>query len=352
VTGAADPMTLAGLVQHYSPSGMESQAAAWLVERMKTLGYTQAAIDPAGNVIGSLGNGPRQAVLLGHIDTVTGEIPVRVEDGVFYGRGVVDAKGSLAAFVDAASRVGARPGWQIVVIAAIDEERDSTGARYIAPRYHPEFVLIGEPSQWERIAIGYKGVAWAYVRVHRAQTHTASGSQSACEAALAGWERVRAWVNDFNHGRKRTFERVLPTLRGMRSGDDGLTEWAELRIGVRLPTSLHPDAWYAQLQTLVGEGSVTRDSYAIPAYQTNKNTPLVRSFIAAIRSHGGEPGFVLKTGTADLNIVAPAWNCPAVAYGPGDSNLDHTPDERLSLEEYEKAIKVLVEVLERMTQPH
>jgi [amino group carrier protein]-lysine/ornithine hydrolase len=349
---AADPITLTGLVQHYSPSGMEGKAAAWLVERMKTLGYTQGAIDPAGNVIGSLGEGPRQAVLLGHIDTVPGEIPVRVEQSILYGRGVVDAKGPLAAFVDAAARVGVQPGWQIVVIGAIDEERDSTGARYIASRYRPEFVLIGEPSQWERVAIGYKGIAWARVRVHRTQTHTASGHESACEAALACWERVRDWTDDFNHGRKRTFERVLPTLRGMSSGDDGLTEWAELRIGVRLPTSLHPDAWYAQLQTLVGEGSVARDSYAIKAYQTNKNTPLVRAFLAAIRANGGEPGFVLKTGTADLNIVAPAWGCPAVAYGPGDSNLDHTPNEQLSLEEYGLAVKVVAEVLERMTQPH
>jgi LysW-gamma-L-lysine carboxypeptidase len=135
----------------------------------------------------------------------------------------------------------------------------------------------------------------------------------------------------------------------MQSGDNGLEEWAELRIGVRLPTSLHPDAWYAQLQTLVGDATVVHQNYAIPAYQANKNTPLVRAFLAAIRSAGGEPGFVLKTGTADLNIIGPAWNCPAVAYGPGDSTLDHTPGERLVLADYERAVDILVKTLERLT---
>ena len=46
-----------------------------------------------------------------------------------------------------------------------------------------------------------------------------------------------------------------------------------------------------------------------------------------------------------INLAAPAWKCPAVVYGPGDSVLDHTPDEQISLDEYEKAVAVLVEAL-------
>ena len=44
----------------------------------------------------------------------------------------------------------------------------------------------------------------------------------------------------------------------------------------------------------------------------------------------------------------PAWSCPMVAYGPGDSSLDHTPDEHLRIEEYEKSIAVLVAMLGRL----
>ena len=63
----------------------------------------------------------------------------------------------------------------------------------------------------------------------------------------------------------------------------------------------------------------------------------------------GRPDTLLKTGTADLNIVAPAWGCPALAYGPGDSTLDHTPDEHLSLEEYKQAVEVIQNVLKKLS---
>ena len=89
--------------------------------------------------------------------------------------------------------------------------------------------------------------------------------------------------------------------------------------------------------------------FPVTAYRAERNTALVRSFLGSIRSAGGQPRFVVKTGTADLNIVAPIWQCPAVAYGPGDSDLDHTPDEHIVLEEYQKAVIVLVNVLRRLS---
>ncbi len=46
-----------------------------------------------------------------------------------------------------------------------------------------------------------------------------------------------------------------------------------------------------------------------------------------------------------MNVVAPHWNAPMVAYGPGDSNLDHTPEERLVLREYLLAVDVLERVM-------
>jgi LysW-gamma-L-lysine carboxypeptidase len=54
-----------------------------------------------------------------------------------------------------------------------------------------------------------------------------------------------------------------------------------------------------------------------------------------------QPGFLVKTGTSDMNVVGPLWQCPIVAYGPGDSALDHTPVEHLSLDEYWRAVEVL-----------
>jgi len=341
------------LVQHYSPSGQESAAVDYLVQRFRTLGYTRAFRDEAGNAVGVMGEGPRQIVLLGHIDTVPGEIPVRVEThpdegAVLYGRGTVDAKGPLAAFTDAVAALGTVPGWQLVVIGAVDEERESHGARHVVGRYRPAFAIIGEPSRWDRVTLGYKGSAWAEITVRRTLAHTAGQAESACEAAVQRWNAVLGWCETFNAERPRAFDRVLPTLRAMSSGGDGFEEWASLRVGVRLPPDLLPEDWYERLRSLVADATVTPVGYPIPAYRADRRTPLVRAFLGAIRAAGGRPGFVVKTGTADLNIVAPVWGCPALAYGPGDSSLDHTPDEHIVLEEYRCAVEVLTGVLRHL----
>ena len=64
----------------------------------------------------------QEIVLLGHMDTVPGDIPVRQEDGKLYGRGSVDAKGPLATFIVAASRASLPPGTRLVVVGAVEEE--------------------------------------------------------------------------------------------------------------------------------------------------------------------------------------------------------------------------------------
>jgi LysW-gamma-L-lysine carboxypeptidase len=51
-----------------------------------------------------------------------------------------------------------------------------------------------------------------------------------------------------------------------------------------------------------------------------------------------------------MNVVGPAWGCPIAAYGPGDSSLDHTPDEHIDLEEFQLAIDVLVHALELLQE--
>jgi LysW-gamma-L-lysine carboxypeptidase len=322
----------------------------WLVARMKSLGYDNAFVDEAGNAVGVMGQGTRQVVLLGHIDTVPGEIPVHEENDVLYGRGSVDAKGPLASFVDAVAKVGIKDGWQFVVIGAVEEERDSEGARFVVDQYKPDFAIIGEPNQWDRVSLGYKGSAWANVTVKRGQAHTASGEETAAEAAVEVWLKIKAFVDSFNADKTKVFDKLLLTLRGMDSDSNDFEQWARLRVGVRLPVEVSPEAWYLKLEEIVGEAEVERTGFPVPAWKCEKNSQLVRSFLGGIRSQGGEPRFVYKTGTADLNIVAPVWKCPAVVYGPGDSALDHTPDEHINLEDYCKAVDVLVAALKKLTE--
>jgi len=312
---------------------------------MRSLGYDDAFIDEAGNAVGVMGAGPKQVLLLGHIDTVPGEIRVEQDDSTLYGRGAVDAKGPLACFVDAVAKVGVQAGWQFVVVGAVEEERDSEGARFIIDQYKPDYAIVGEPNQWDRVALGYKGSAWANITIRRGQAHTASGDQTAAEAAVEVWLKINAHVDAFNVDKQKIFDKLLLTLRGMESGTDDFEQWARLKVGVRLPMDVAPEDWYGKLEGIVGNAEIERTGFAVPAWGCEKNTKLVRSFLSGIRSEGGEPRFVYKTGTADLNIVAPVWKCPAVVYGPGDSSLDHTPNEHISLGDYRKSVQVLQNVL-------
>src|SRR6266851_5849248 len=150
-----DLALVGGLVAIPSVSRNERDAVEWLVARMGERGY-RASIDEAGNAVGEIGDGPRHVVLLGHIDTVPGEIPVRVEDGELVGRGAVDAKGPLAVFVAAATRPV--PGVRVTVVGAVEEESPtSAGARYRATLPAPDWCVIGEPSGWDGVTVAYKG---------------------------------------------------------------------------------------------------------------------------------------------------------------------------------------------------
>ena len=342
--------TLVGLVSQYSPSGEERRAVEWLVHRMKSLGYANAFIDDAGNAAGEIGQGPHQIVLLGHIDTVPGEIRVEQDGILLYGRGSADAKGPLACFVDAVAKVGVKEGWQFVVIGAVEEERDSEGARFVVDQYKPDLAIVGEPNQWDRVALGYKGSAWANILVKRGQAHSASGEQTAAEAAVETWLKIKAYVDLFNADKQKMFEKLLPTLREMETDSNDFEQWAQLKVGVRLPLDVSPNVWYGKLGEIGGDAEIERVGYPVQAWGCEKNTSLVRTFLSAIRSAGGEPRFVYKTGTADLNIVAPLWKCPAVVYGPGDSSLDHTPNEHISLDDYSKSVQVLSSVLNKLTE--
>lgn len=337
---------LEGLLKIYSPSHREQEAVNYLVSAMQAMDY-RASVDEAGNAVGSRGSGPNEIILLGHIDTVPGFIAVRQEEDMLFGRGAVDAKGPLACFTAAGGRVTPPPGWRITVIGAVGEESQSHGAKFLRGRYKPQALIIGEPSKWDHITLGFKGSLWVDYSVQVSMAHTASGVESAPEAAVRFWSELRAWCTTVNPPGAGPFNQLTPTLRGMSSSSDGFTESASLRIGLRLPPAIPPEVLIARLHELKGAGELIIND-PLPPYRAEKNTPLVRAFLASIRQAGGSPVFSLKTGTSDMNIVAPVWGCQTVAYGPGNSALDHTPGEHVSIQEYFKSIDVLAEVLAKM----
>ena len=340
-----------------SYSGEEGALARYLVEQARTLGL-EAHIDEAGNFIAGAGlaNGAQPLILLGHMDTVRGVVPVRIEGNRLYGRGAVDAKGPLATFLSATARVArsselTRP---VLVIGAVEEEAaTSRGAREVVGRYQPFACVIGEPSGGNAITLGYKGRLIVDGQVSRSLSHTAGPERASCEIATTFWERARAQADAWNseHAGGSTFAALMPSLRSINSRQDGLTEHTEFTIGYRLPPDFEIAGLRAQLEAWAAELDLQLSFRGEErAFQSSRSTPLARAFVNVLRTRGVQPAFKLKTGTSDMNVVGPVWGENIVAYGPGDSRLDHTPGEHLEIDEYLHAIDVLESTLRALTQ--
>jgi len=344
-----DLALLRGLVEIPSLSRLEGDAVEWLVARMAERGF-RASVDDAGNAVGEIGDGPVHVVLLGHIDTVPGEIPVRIEGDELVGRGAVDAKGPLAAFVAAATdRVA---GVRVTVVGAVEEETPtSKGARYRATQAAPDWCVIGEPSGWDAVTVAYKGRLTLDVALSREARHGAAPGPTIAEEALAVWERVRDSASA-RANTARSFERLDCRLEGIEAGvGDGLVERARLRIGYRVPPGIDPGELEAAAARLAERDGDTRVVVTTQGREepvrTARTTPLARAFARAIAAAGSQTTFKEKSGTSDMNILFPAWGCPMVAYGPGDSRYDHTPIERLSIAEFARSTDALKGVLSR-----
>lgn len=334
---------LAAMVRTPSLCGQEDAVAQILLDSMREAGF-EAARDEAGNVIGSVGpKDGRSAVILGHMDTVPGIIPVEERGGSLYGRGSVDAKGPLATGIVAAARAAKDAKLRITVIGAVQEEGPSIGARHLTQRPAPDFLIIAEPSGWEALVLGYKGSQRFTIQISRPSTHTALPEATAPERAIDFWNELSAWCEAQSEG-DESFNRLTPTLIRMSSHDDGLNDEACLRISLRLPPGTTVEGVRDAVRRLRPDASF-EFAPGEPAVRGEKNNPLVAGFLRAVRSEGGTPRFKVKTGTSDMNVVGPVWRCPMLAYGPGDSRLDHTPEEHVPIEEYLRAIRVLTGVL-------
>ena len=337
---------LHGLVAIQSLSGEEDNAVSYLVGEMKTRGFDEAFVDRAGNAVGVKGNGPTKIVLLGHIDTVPGDIPVRVLDGVLHGRGAVDAKGPLATFVAAAAQaVG--DNVTITVVGAVGEESiGSPGAHEAATWPAPHFCIIGEPSSWDAICLGYRGTVSFTYRLTQAGRHTAGPGETVGELGVLFWNTLLAEIQQINRD-VDGFNAVGSSLRSFNTSTDGLYDTVEMSIGLRLPPTVPSRMILDLLESIRDEGEI--DLHGVQeGYSTDKRNPMTPPFLRAIRAEGGNPRFTRKLGTADMTVVGPIWQCPIVAYGPGDASLDHTPEERIDLDDYLRAVRVLTSVLNEL----
>ena len=345
---------LEAVVRTESVSGDEGAVVRMLVGALAPY-VDRAWVDDAGNARAEAGSGARALLFLGHVDTVPGVVPVRVEDGVLYGRGSVDAKGSAVAAAVALARApaGVRSALTLRWAGAVEEEvASSRGARHLlATMPPPELLVVGEPSGADAVTLGYKGRLRVRLEARRALVHTARDEPTAAEVLVEAWSRVRAWTDAVNTAAPEAgpFGRVQVALLALASDGDGLVERATAELGLRLPLAWPPERLRSALASLdLGEGVALRADEGEVPVRGDRDGTLARAFRVAIRGAGMRPGSKVKTGTSDWNVVAPAWTADALAYGPGDATLDHTPNEHLPLREFDRAVEVLEAVLVRL----
>jgi LysW-gamma-L-lysine carboxypeptidase len=359
---------LTNLLGIYSPSGKEEDIANFLAYEMKRMGF-EVGKDGIGNVIGVVGEGEPVILLCGHMDTVAGHLPLRIEEGKIYARGAVDAKGPLAAMVMAAAAAAKEPGFKgkILVASVVEEEATSRGVKHLITQgIKADYAIFGEPSGVENVTIGYKGQIQLKI-VCRTQTGHASMPwlyENALEKAYELWGQIKnAYPYPSPEPSESPFNAVTACLVKVTGGraTSVVPFEAEMNIDVRVPIQFSTAQVFAEIEELIAKYQAANPKVTAKAtvldtvepFEVNKASPLVHVLSSSVRKVLNKPATLLrKTGTGDMNILGKAMNLPIVTYGPGDSHLDHTLDEHIDVSEYLNAIQVYKETLLRLSELH
>ncbi|CAI0717993.1 succinyl-diaminopimelate desuccinylase [Serratia ficaria] len=184
------------LIKRPSLSPRDEGCQQLMIDRLQAIGFTVEAMDfeDTQNFWAWRGEG-RTLAFAGHTDVVpTGDekrwdnppFEPAIRDGMLYGRGAADMKGSLAAMVVAAERfVAANPHHQgrLAFLITSDEEASATHGTVkvvealMARNERLDYCLVGEPSSTDRVGDvvknGRRGSITANLHIHGVQGHVA-----------------------------------------------------------------------------------------------------------------------------------------------------------------------------------
>lgn len=357
---------LTNLLGIYSPSGKEEDIANFLAKEMKRIGF-EVGKDDIGNVIGVVGEGDPVILLCGHMDTVAGHMPLRVEEGKIYARGAVDAKGPLAAMVMAAKEAAKEPGFKgkILVASVVEEEATSKGVRHLITQgINADYAIFGEPSGVENVTIGYKGQIQLEIVCKTDTGHSSTPwlFDNALEEAYELWGQIKAACPYPSLEPEETpFTAITACLVRLVGGQGNsvIPFEAEMNIDVRVPIQYSTGQVYEKMSKIIANYQAANPKVQIKTavldtvepFEANKASPLVHVLSSSVRKVLNKPARLLrKTGTGDMNILGKAMNLPIVTYGPGDSHLDHTVDEHIVISEYLQAIQVYKGALLKLSE--
>jgi [amino group carrier protein]-lysine/ornithine hydrolase len=357
---------LTNLLGIYSPSGKEETIADFLAEEMVKLGF-QVGKDGIGNVIGVVGEGEPVILLCGHMDTVAGYIPLRIEQGKIYARGAVDAKGPLAAMVMAASEVVKEPKFtgKILVASVVQEEATSAGIKYLINEgIQADYAIFGEPSGVANITIGYKGNLHIKITCTTETGHSSTPwlYENALEKAFELWQQIKNSYPPIEN-QKSPYYAITVCLIKMVGGkaNSVIPFESEIHLDIRIPPPLTSTQVLNDTKKVISQYQDANSKVSLKMevkdsnepFEANKRSLLIKALSSSVRKVLKKPATLLrKTGTGDMNILGRAINVPTVTYGPGDSHLDHTKDEHIVIIEYLDSIQIYKDTFLKLVELH
>jgi succinyl-diaminopimelate desuccinylase len=339
---------------------------------------------PRLNIVGSRRGGSGPVVHLnGHFDVVPagggwtvdpfGGI---VRDGRIYGRGVCDMKAGIAAAVFAAeaiARAGVPLPGTIEISGTVDEESGGfAGVAYLAARGRiaagrTDYVIIPEPLNVDRICVGHRGVYWFEVTARGRIGH---GSMpflgvNAIDGMGTLMQAMRDDLMPQLAARRTAIPVVPPGARHATININGI-EGGQRVGGIQTPCVADVcravfdrrflfeegfDAAKSEIEALVTRAEARaagvrfelRDLMVVHPTKTPDDSPVIAALARSIeRVLGRRADVVASPGTYDHKHVARIAGVPhCVAYGPGELELAHQPDEYCRIDDVVSAAKVI-----------
>ncbi|MGC8557897.1 MAG: M20/M25/M40 family metallo-hydrolase [Nitrososphaeria archaeon] len=342
---------LVELIKKYSPSTGEKGASDYIYDYIRSIGgYQEVRQDGASNVVMRMSSGKPEIYLVGHMDTVPGELPIVYDGKSIAGRGAVDAKTPLSALLHAALELK-NTGCGLVFAAVTDEERASDGMNtLLKDGARPDFAVFGEPTGLNSVAISYKGRLLVKLE-YRAQSYHSSSpwlGKTAFDLMWEDVERIKGEIRSLNEGAKSNFESVTAQAVKCSCGNslNKTPSSATLYIDMRFP----PGYTSQELESrLISTTHSVEDR--LEPFDTSPSNILPRAFYHGIfKTLNRKPNYVKKMGTCDGNVLRSYYDVPIIAYGAGDSKLSHTELERVTIDDYLKSIDVIKESVKFLCQ--
>jgi len=351
-----------------SLSSQEGAVIQRIGEEMEGLGFDEVTVDPMGNLLGRIGNGPRVIALDGHVDTVDVGDPALwnrdphsgdIEDGILYGRGASDMKGGVASSVYAGALLKntGLPDKVTLYVTATVQEEDCDGLcwQYIVNEdgLRPDLVVITEPTSLG-IYRGQRGRMEMEVHTTGLSCHGSAPERG--DNAIYKMAGIIAEIEQLNGelAPREPLGKGSVTISEIRSRSPSLCAVADgctIHLDRRLTVGETGETSVAEILALpsvkAAGATVTVLDYAVPshtglAYSTRKYYPTWETpdndmaIQCARAAHLEAFGEIPETGfwTFSTNGVATAGmhGIPTIGFGPGHEHFAHAPNEQTEVE--------------------